>query len=56
MTAQGWVAIYERLAPGAARCPHCGDPTRGLLAGCDKPDCLAKDIEREAQFKRLEDI
>jgi hypothetical protein len=39
-----------------AICEWCGGPTAGPLDACTEPACLAKDIEREALFKRLEDI
>lgn len=39
-----------------AICEFCGGPTAGPLDVCTQPECLAKDIAREAEFKRLEDV
>lgn len=52
-------AVYGVPAPAVidplAICEWCHGPTAGPLDACTEPACLALDIEREAQFKRLED-
>jgi hypothetical protein len=50
--------IRQQRAQGdpLARCTLCLRPTAGALAGCDQPECTAKEIEIEAAWKRREDI
>lgn len=39
-----------------AVCAHCHGPVASPLAGCDRPECVTRDIAIEAAFKRREDI
>ncbi|MGC4886757.1 hypothetical protein [Micromonospora sp. DT227] len=50
-------AAYEQARrESTVRCPHCGDPVDGLLAGCSKTACLAVDIADDHRQARREDV
>ncbi|MFY1595423.1 hypothetical protein [Micromonospora sp. WMMD737] len=37
-------------------CPHCGSAVPGLLAGCDRSDCLRRELDDDARHIRATDI